>query len=403
MNNNQQQQPDTGMEAIWMMVLVGIAALLLWFLAKTYIVGAVFGFRLYVTGPILALFDHDIADTMRWMDDVPYDQVDWEDFVNVSLQFGRWTRFPVFVVCCGLAYYIYAFHPLGRFRRKWDMFTLPKQEVALWPCITPVLDANLLKQPQDKGRWAWGATPKDWLTEKGLWEHYEEEEVDKFNPKRKLKIKKRRPNREKVEEALIAQLGPRFTSFDVLPQYMKALLGAFMAKACGEGKVCQKILNKMSMSSVLVGVATNDLEEKLDLTAFDMALGLSRFEKYKNSDLVKEVLARHYYLSTVMVALLVKARMSGVLASAEFLWLKPVQRTLFYMFNTLGRRVCWVTAAGIFGHYYAELRRERGLRRPYIVKAYEGITEYLADFTDDMDQKIEVFDPKSIAAAIKAM
>lgn len=186
----------------------------------------------------------------------------------------------------------------------------------------------------------------------------------------------------KAEIALIKQLGPRFTSFNDLPPYLKALLGSFMAKICGDKKTALKILNQLSASSTAVGVASNDVSAKLALASFDTELGVACFERYKSDEKIVKILARHAYLSTAMLALLDKARASGVVASAEFLWLKPVNRTLFYMFNALGRRTCWMDSAGIFAHYQAELQTSKKVVRPYVKTALDGLASYLEEYID---------------------
>ncbi len=50
----------------------------------------------------------------------------------------------------------------------------------------------------------------------------------------------------------------------------------------------------------------------------------------------------------------------GVQASADFLWLKPIDRRLWYMLNTVGRQTPFAEVAGPYAHWLAE--REMGKR-----------------------------------------
>ncbi len=53
--------------------------------------------------------------------------------------------------------------------------------------------------------------------------------------------------------------------------------------------------------------------------------------KYKNSRPVTRVLRAHAYVLTVMASMLLLARKEGVMATADFLWLKTIDRTLWYI------------------------------------------------------------------------
>ncbi|MBC3910778.1 MULTISPECIES: type IVB secretion system coupling complex protein DotM/IcmP [Undibacterium] len=375
---------DTSNEGLWGMLLFAAGVLILWFVGKGFIVGAVFVFRSYVTGPLIGLFDADVRAALDWMSSVQYGKVEYNEFVANGELIGRYTKVPAMLLCVAMGVYIFFKHPSQKFKRRWDMFSLAKKEVALWPCITPALDANLLKVPVETGRWAWSTTPKEWVDKNKLWETYEH--VSEVSG---LPENKRRLNRVTAKSALIAQLGPKFVSFDDLPPYLKALLGSFMAKICGDKKTALKILNQLSTSSAAVGVATNDLSVRLALEKFESELGVACFERYKNTDVIVKILSRHAYMATAMLALLDKARSSGVVASAEFLWLKPVNRTLFYMFNSLGRRTCWMESAGIFAHYQAELQSKSKVMRPYVETALDGLESYLGEYLDTNNGQLE--------------
>lgn len=368
---------DNSNDGLWGMLLFVAAIFILWFVAKGFIIGAVFSFRSYVSGPLIALFDAEVKASLEWMSSIPYSQVSYQDFAANGAIIGRYTQIPAMLLCFAMGVYIFFKHPAQNFKRRWDMFSLAKKEVVLWPCITPALNADLLKAPLEQGRWAWSTTPREWVEKHNLWESYQV--ISEISG---LPENKRRLNPEAARHALIKQLGPKLTSLDNLPPYLKALMGAFMAKMCGDKKSASKILNQLSSSSAAVGVSENDTQSKLDLDKFNCKLGLTCFERYKSHQDVVAVLQKHAYLATAMLALLDRARSNGVLASAEFLWLKPVNRTLFYMFNALGRRTYWVDSAGIFAHYLAELQAGKKVERPYVETAIDGLNSYLQDYLD---------------------
>jgi intracellular multiplication protein IcmP len=95
-------------------------------------------------------------------------------------------------------------------------------------------------------------------------------------------------------------------------------------------------------------------------------------------DLERTVCERHAYVETALASALVFAReCGGVLASAEFLWLKPVDRGLWYVMNNVGRRAFHPEAAGAMAHWKYELARKAPERAPHVDEAVEAMIEFL--------------------------
>jgi intracellular multiplication protein IcmP len=95
--------------------------------------------------------------------------------------------------------------------------------------------------------------------------------------------------------------------------------------------------------------------------------------KHESSKLVQEVLSKHAYVLTMMAAMLLLARTDGVQASADFLWLKPIDRRLWYMLNTVGRQTPFVEVAGPFAHWVAEREIGRKLLIPMVEEATNAL------------------------------
>lgn len=385
-------RPDNSNEGLWALLAFALLIVGGWFLLHEQIVGAIFLFRLYVSGQILQFVSADVVEQMEWMRSVRFEQVEFDQFVANGEVFGQYMRFPAAAVCLAMGGYLFLKHPGGKFRRSMDMTRLAESEKDLWPCIYPVLNFVDEKGSRSfylsgaklrEGRWAISKTPKEWAIEHDLYDYH-----TKIDEESGLEKRWRTINKTKAEAKLIEQLGPKFRGFDVLPEWMRALLGCFMAKACGEDdKVYRAALNALSISSVEVGVRENDPEKVLDVTKYDAAPGLALFEKYKDHKVVTKIVSKHAYVTTVMVALLASARDAGVVASAEFIWLKPTHRLWWYMFNTLGRRVSFIECAGVFGHYVSEKAYNKPIHRPYVKNAVFGLEEYLVGFIDNLDEE----------------
>ncbi|MBQ7456491.1 MAG: hypothetical protein IJS54_02615 [Desulfovibrio sp.] len=104
-------------------------------------------------------------------------------------------------------------------------------------------------------------------------------------------------------------------------------------------------------------------------------------------EIVSCLKAHNRYAYLAMLALFAFAKRKGVLCTQEFIWLRPVNRTLFYLFNTMGRRTVWVECAGPWAHYQAEciLARDpdfEGINVPqnqvFVLEAIRGLARALA-------------------------
>lgn len=107
---------------------------------------------------------------------------------------------------------------------------------------------------------------------------------------------------------------------------------------------------------------------KLDFTGVSEAA-----MKYANDKAVQKVIGKHAYVLTVMASLLELARNDGVFATSDFLWLKPVDRRLWYMLNTVGRQTAVPEVAGVYAHWITEHKIQRPLLVPMIDEAVKGL------------------------------
>jgi intracellular multiplication protein IcmP len=95
--------------------------------------------------------------------------------------------------------------------------------------------------------------------------------------------------------------------------------------------------------------------------------------KYSQSKSLIWVLKRHAYRGTMLASLLEIARTDGVLATSEFLWLKPVDRQLWYMLNSVGRQTAFIEVSGLFAHWLAEKAFKCPLKTPMVREAVIGL------------------------------
>jgi len=101
----------------------------------------------------------------------------------------------------------------------------------------------------------------------------------------------------------------------------------------------------------------------------------------RNKDLAGATLSqanRHAFETTAMIRALQFAREEGgVLAPAQFVWLRAHDRTLWYPMNNLGRQSFHMEALGAMSHFKAEKLTQRPIPVPKVGHAIETIQEYM--------------------------
>jgi intracellular multiplication protein IcmP len=155
------------------------------------------------------------------------------------------------------------------------------------------------------------------------------------------------------------QLGPIWDGFDRCPPHAQALAAVFMARMNRDKAAALRILRALDKS-------TSDGTP-------DYSVGLSVLKKYQNDEKVQEVVSKHAYLLTAMASLLKASRDDGVMPSADFLWLKPIDRRLWYMLNCIGRQTPFVEVGGPFAHWLAERASGRPLLVPMIDESIKAL------------------------------
>jgi intracellular multiplication protein IcmP len=222
-------------------------------------------------------------------------------------------------------------------------------EQSNWPQITPIISQNLVKEDINKGPWAMAMTPTQFCRAQKL---FKEKVGDDGKPAVDV-------IRADAHQVFMLQLGSLWMGPNALPIHTKALFAIFAACANQDRDSAFKLLKQIDISSG---------EGKLNFEGVQELL-----VKHYNSKLVGRVLQKHAYVFTVMAAMLELARTDGVFASSEFLWLKPLDRRLWYILNTVGRQTAVTEIAGIFSHFVAEKKWGGALRTPMVEEAVKGL------------------------------
>lgn len=373
MSQQQQNPTDQTSNFFWLLLIIAGALLAVWYFKREWYVIPIYYFRYYELSlfqwiaqgwdylanavPILHLPKSSLTDFVQMKQYILGSNpthVKWEDFSNLNTTVGGW--FKWFALPCLIVLGLLTYFKFGgrKFSRIYSMKTLRDADQENWPEITPVMSLDLVKQDIEKGPWAMAQTPLDFC------KAHEMISVTVVKERTVWKL-----DRSEATRILTAQMGPVWTGIQDIPIYMKALAVIFIARATRERDVASRFLSQIARSASGGKLDFEGVEEQI--------------RKYANTEAVQWLQMRHAYVYTVMASMLEIARSDGVLATAEFLWLKPVDRRLWYILNSVGRQTSVVEVAGPFAHWLTEKKLKRSLRTPMIQEAVKALEESMLD------------------------
>jgi intracellular multiplication protein IcmP len=290
--------------------------------------------------------------------------VNFKTLSDVSFAVGKYFSYPVAVILVLFAILAYRSNLTSKFKTAFDMKRLKKLEETDWPQIAPVAKLNLIKQDLTEGPWAMAMTPMQFC------KHHNLLKVEKDEEQGRTLVTLLTGSTHRI---FALQLGPVWLGVEKLPIHAQALFAIFAARANRDREGSDKLLSQISASS---------LHGKLDFTGTPELL-----TKHANTKLVKQVVKKHAYALTVMASMLELGRTDGVLASAEFLWLKPVDRKLWYMLNSIGRQTAVPEIAGTFAHWNIEKKIGRPLKVPMVDEAVKGLDAALKEIIYEPEEE----------------
>lgn len=170
--------------------------------------------------------------------------------------------------------------------------------------------------------------------------------------------------------ALALQLGKRWQGPFKLPLYAQGLFAAFALKHVRKRKDSYEMINDLARSWTPEGgfKPSPKLRAQIRAVIKDPKVG-GALQKYAD---------QHAYETTALLRCLARAREEGgVLAPAEFLWLRGQDRDLWYPLNNLGRKSYCAEAAGALVHFTNELIAGQKIPTPRFEEVIRGMEEFM--------------------------
>jgi intracellular multiplication protein IcmP len=284
--------------------------------------------------------------------------VTFQQLMSLGSDVGKWLRIPLSALLILLGIVVYLSSTTRVFKQIYNMRDFAKLESKNWPQITPVMNLDLLSTDIDTGPWAMAQTPMQFCKKYKLLEEVRPMRREGMSRKEwdKIEVVLKRGQANKI---FAMQLGPLWRGVNYLPPHAKALFAVFAARINADSKAAGDLLKQLSTSSQ---------NKQLNYQGVDALL-----KKHADTKAVKQITDSYAYVSTVMASMLLGARDDGVQASADFLWLKPLDRKLWYTLNTVGRQTPFIEVAGIYAHWISEREAGRKLIVPMVEEATNAV------------------------------
>ena len=270
------------------------------------------------------------------------------------------------------------------------LYRYVQSQKILWPYVRPV--ANIMgdmmaETSLEKGWYASSQLPLSWMKERGLLKMLKPQKRRRlFTVQEKTEFTL---DKTKAYVELKGNLGPLWRGVDQLSFTEKCLLAVIVPHIFGRIKMSRLLNRKLAIyyeqkkdkealakEAALLKDIEAEVESILELhkdafkdVYFDEAKFedpfdplISSFEALSSEDdmfekghkMVQETLLTHAYTKTILFSLLQKAWTYGVLASSELLWVKTIDREIWYVMSQQGRTSAFAEVCGAWSHYLAE-------------------------------------------------
>ena len=353
---SQQQSGDNSLAPVWIMILIIVTGFVLWEVGHQYIVAFVFKLNIIQAQVVNFFVGSDVlSKEVEIMQTVNPASVNMNQLQYLSSSVGDYIRYPVIVVLAVMAYLLYVSNVTLKYRKTYNMNSLRKQEQYNWSAIMPVIKENLVESDINKGPWAMALSPMEFARKHKLLKK-DDALMDKPVPGMEMTAGLRRGDAKRI---FTLQLGPYWEGFDRCSPHVKALSAVFLAR-----------MNRDRKSAVMI---ISSINKTYAQGKPDYSVAYPVLKKYQQTEAAQEIVARHAYVLTVLASLIEAAREDGVVPCAEFLWLKTVDRRLWYMLNCVGRQTPFAEVSGPFAHWKAEKAMRRRSLVPKIDEAIKAL------------------------------
>lgn len=348
-------------DEMWFAVFIILVIVAFWWVLHGPITILFFGIWM-VEMKVIGFFTENLSLIENWVHEASPMQVKFSQFVEVSKHVGHYTRWFWIPIMAFVAFRIMMKNPTDQFKKTYTLESLKNYMGRIWPHAAIFYTKDTAKV----GKVGYGVESA--LKNREFCKRFdlldEEGELDEV----------------KAEAEFINQLGPLFQGYDIwlrskANNYKVAVMALFFLKFHREDDAFKKLRDSLAIAFNKSG--------KIDAA---MPLAIEAFKKHKDSAFAKKLAKRHAYEYTLMHSAFKQAK-RGVFAPNEFRWIKLYKRVLWYVLNSVDRRVAWIEAAGPKAHWLAEMAHGNRIQQPMVTEAIVGLKEALMEIVEKRDQE----------------
>lgn len=268
----------------------------------------------------------------------------------------------IILAACG-AFWCLLCGPHTQYRTRLGLDGLIARQAPNFPVISPFVDFNPSDQPPrppgapvpvELPHFAEALGPEEWLAFNQI--PAPDGAIDEAAAKKHFQ----------------KQLIGRWKGVKALKPYQQILLACFALKASRERDASDDMLSRTAKC----WSAKNGLKLSKDKKLLSDARKVIRNKKLAGGTIA--ACNRHAFITTAMLGALNYARSEGgVLAPAQFVWLRAHDRTLWYPLNNMGRYSFHTEALGAMSHFKAERLTSRPIPTPKVEGAVRMMIEYM--------------------------
>lgn len=310
-------------------------------------------------------YDGKTIGWMQWFEAVPaFDKSQLKDIMGPINALAMYPLKALFTALCAMgAFYAMFRGPQTHYRTRLGLEGLIDRQAPNFPVIAPFRDFNPSTMPPrppgspvpaELPLFAEALGPEEWLAYTG-----------NTAPNGKI-------DEEKAAKEFQKQLIGRWKGYKALKPYQQILLASFCLKASRKRNESDDMLGRIAMC----WTAKEGLKLSKDRKLLSDARAILKNKSLSEGTL--KACGRHAFVTTALLRALAYAREEGgVLAPAQFVWLRGHDRVLWYPLNNLGRHSYHMEALGAMSHYKAEKLTVRPIPVPKMEDALTTITEYM--------------------------
>ncbi len=361
----------------WIIILV-IIAVILYFIYRANTIEILNFFRWVRYGEIwlitvltpsdftVTLPTGQIVNVQQWFDSIgnmPAEQLNFKLLTMITGAALVAYKWPVILCIAAIGLWTYTKGPGTHYTRVHNLDSFIKFQANAFPIIAPFVNFNPGDMPpRPPGTpvpaklpvFAEALGPEEWIA-------YNQIPVPDGTLDEKTTL-----------SALARQLGKRWRGVKNLKPYQQVLLAGFCLKAARKREEADDLMGRFA----LCWSHDKGLQLGKDPALVKRARKILATKEMAHA-LLKKCNQHAWETTAIMRALLYAREEGGVMAPAQFVWLRGYDRNLWYALNGLGRNSSFAEAFGSSSHFRAEKRAQRPIPKPKVKDAFDGLVTYM--------------------------